>query len=162
MMKILELGFDAETIVDVDDSPLIAIYGFKVMVSSMYIPGYTLTVYVLFTAASVILSTAALIELNCVVLPTCPTVIKLSINVGGAYEADVALFAQLLVPINAPVKEPLNEPVLICSELDTTPTGNPLGNTNEAVIALDAVDANDAVPAKVPANDPLKLPVLIC
>jgi hypothetical protein len=37
-------GFDADTIVEVDDSPLIAIYGFNMMVSSMYIPGYTLTV----------------------------------------------------------------------------------------------------------------------
>jgi hypothetical protein len=42
--KMVFAGFDADTIVEVDDSPLIAIYGFNMMVSSMYIPGYTLTV----------------------------------------------------------------------------------------------------------------------
>lgn len=44
IMKILELGLDAETMVEVDDSPLTAIYGLSVIVSSMYTPGYTLTV----------------------------------------------------------------------------------------------------------------------
>jgi hypothetical protein len=44
IIKILELGLDADTIVDVDDSPLIAIYDFNVIVSSIYTPGYTLTV----------------------------------------------------------------------------------------------------------------------
>jgi hypothetical protein len=58
-------------------------------------------------------------ELYCVSLPGNPTVTKLSINVGGANDADVALFAKLAVPIN----DPLNDPVLICNELLTVPVG---------------------------------------
>jgi hypothetical protein len=38
------------------------------------------------------------------------------------YDADIALLAQLDVPINVPVNEPVNEPVLICWELLTTPS----------------------------------------
>jgi hypothetical protein len=40
-----------------------------------------------------------------------------------ANDEEIALLAQLLVPINVPVNDPLNEPVLICWELDTVPTG---------------------------------------
>ena len=43
--------------------------------------------------------------------------------------AVMALFAQLLVPVNDPTNEPVNEPVLICVELDTTPVGKPDGLT---------------------------------
>jgi hypothetical protein len=106
--KIVLFGLDADTMVEVDESPLIAIYGFNVIVSSMYIPGYTLTVYVLFAAAPVMLSTADLIELNCVLLPGNPTVTKLSMNVGGVYEAVCAYEADVITPVN----DPLNDPVL--------------------------------------------------
>ena len=41
-----------------------------------------------------------------------------------AKELDIALLAQLDVPINVPVNEPVNEPVLICVELLTIPAGN--------------------------------------
>jgi hypothetical protein len=74
-MNIPLFGFDADTMVDVELSPLIATYEGTVIVSSMYTPGYTLTVYVLFTEAPVILSTALLIELKSVSLPVKPTVI---------------------------------------------------------------------------------------
>jgi hypothetical protein len=40
-----------------------------------------------------------------------------------AKDEDIALLAQLLVPINVPVNDPLNDPVLICWELDTVPEG---------------------------------------
>ena len=51
------------------------------------------------------------------------------------YDALIALFAQLLVPTKFPVNEPLNEPVLICVELETVPLGNPDGSTYDAVTA---------------------------
>jgi len=38
-----------------------------------------------------------------------------------AYDADTTLDAQLLVPNNEPVKEPVNDPVSICDELVTQP-----------------------------------------
>jgi hypothetical protein len=161
-------GFDAETMVDVEESPLIAIYGFKVIVSSMYTPGYTRTVYVLVAVASVILSTAALIDVKFVLLPTSPTVTKLSINNGGVYDAVVAndalitLLAQLLVPISVPVNEPLKLPVLICSDDDTTPLGNISGAkdadvANDAVVLLEELIENDADVANedVPVNAPI-------
>jgi hypothetical protein len=62
-MNILELGLDADTIVDIDESPLTATYDFSAIVSSIYTPGYTRTVYVFAADASVMLSTAVLIEL---------------------------------------------------------------------------------------------------
>jgi hypothetical protein len=40
----LELGFEADTTVDIELSPLIATQEGTVIVSSIYIPGYTLTV----------------------------------------------------------------------------------------------------------------------
>jgi hypothetical protein len=41
-----------------------------------------------------------------------------------ANELDIALLAQLLVPMKFPVNDPLNDPVLICVELDTVPVGS--------------------------------------
>ena len=41
----------------------------------------------------------------------------------AANELEMALFAQLDVPINVPVNDPVNDPVLICWELDTVPEG---------------------------------------
>ena len=41
-----------------------------------------------------------------------------------AKEDDIALLAQLDVPINVPVNEPVKEPVLICAELLTVFAGN--------------------------------------
>ena len=41
----------------------------------------------------------------------------------GAYDAEMALLAQLLVPINLPVNDPVNDPVLIWSELLIVPAG---------------------------------------
>jgi len=38
-------------------------------------------------------------------------------------ELDIALLAQLDVPINVPVNDPVNDPVLICVELLTVPAG---------------------------------------
>jgi len=99
-----------------------------------------------------------------------------------AKEDDTVLFAQLDVPIKTPVNDPLNEPVLICVEDDTVPTGSTVG-ANDAEVANDAVagvnvievaalavDAKDddtallaqlEVPINVPTNDPLNEPVLI-
>lgn len=61
--------------------------------------------------ASVILSTAVLIELYVVLLPSNPTVTKLSMKVGGAKDALVAFCAQLAVPVNDPTNDPVNDPV---------------------------------------------------
>jgi len=95
-----------------------------------------------------------------------------------ANDADTALSAQLPVPIN----DPLNEPVFICAEDDTTPDGNIVGaydadvandavaGVNVMLVAALAVVANDEltallaqlpVPTNVPIKEPLKLPVLI-
>jgi hypothetical protein len=106
-----------------------------------------------------------------------------------ANDADVAILllcAQLLVPMNSPVNDPLKLPVFICNELDTVPLGRIVGAydaevANEAVdginvmlVAADAVVVNEddtailllcaqlLVPMNSPVNDPLKLPVLIC
>jgi hypothetical protein len=46
-------------------------------------------------------------------------------------------------------------------ELLTTPDGNPVGNTYDAVIAIDADVAQLLVPINVPVNEPLNDPVLI-
>lgn len=56
-----------------------------------------------------------------------------------ANEADTTLLAQLLVPKNVPVNDPLKLPVLICTELDTVPSGSPDERTKDAVVANDAV-----------------------
>ena len=70
------------------------------------------------------------------------------------------MLAQLLVPNNDPVSEPLNEPVLICVELDTVPAGKFVEfNAYDAVVAYDALVI---VPFSDPVNDPLNDPVLIC
>ena len=128
-------------------------------------PGYTFTVYLLFVDASVILSTADLILVKLVSLPGNPTVTRLSMNVGGAYEAevandavagvnvidvaalavvanelDIALVAQLLVPNSDPVNEPVNDPVLNCVDEETVPAG---------IGAHDAEVANDALVDRV-------------
>lgn len=50
-------------------------------------------------------------------------VIEVAAEAVIAKELDIALLAQLDVPINVPVNEPVNEPVLICVELLTIPTG---------------------------------------
>lgn len=60
-------------------------------------------------------------------------------------EEDTALDDQLDVPINEPTNEPVNDPVLICCELETVPTGNPDGNTYEAVVANEAVAGTNVI-----------------
>ena len=72
-----------------------------------------------------------------------------------ANELDIALLAQLEVPINVPVNDPVKLPVLICVDEDTNPLGNMVG-ANEADVAKLEVVENDAVVIL-----PLKLPVLI-
>ena len=63
----------------------------------------------------------------------------------GAYDADVAneeeiaLLAQLEVPINVPVNDPLKDPVLIWSELLTVPTGTGAYDAEIALLAQLAV-----------------------
>lgn len=37
-----------------------------------------------------------------------------------ANDDDIALLAQLLVPVNTPTKDPVNDPVLTWAELDTS------------------------------------------
>lgn len=49
-----------------------------------------------------------------------------------ANDDDTAFVAQLLVPSNCPMNDPLKLPVLICAELDTIPLGtllNPVYDT---------------------------------
>lgn len=76
-------------------------------------------------------------EVNVVSLPGNPTITRLSMNVGGAYEAVSAYEAEVILP--------LNEPVLICWELLTSPLGNIVGAyeadvANEAVAGVNVID----------------------
>ena len=88
----------------------------------------------------------------------------------SALDADIARedeTAQLEVPTNVPVREPVNDPVIGLvrlfnwSELEMVPAGSPDGRTNDAVIAFDAVIALDDETAQlaVPVNDPIREPV---
>jgi hypothetical protein len=86
-----------------------------------------------------------------------------------ANELEIALLAQLAVPnvepLCVPINDPVNEPVLICAELDTVPVGNPLGITYDAVVANEeeiALLAQLPVPVNEPVNEPVNDPVLIC
>ena len=68
-----------------------------------------------------------------------------------ANELEIALFAQLPVPVNEPTNEPVNEPVngavreLNCVELDIIPDGTPVSPEYGAVLAKEAVVVNDAL-----------------
>ena len=107
--------------------------------------------------------------LNDPVKPVVATTDPVTINPLGnpilpvKYDADVAAFAQLLVPTN----EPLNEPVLICTELETMPVGLPVRVFQSAApppfIAYEAVNAYDAevADAMLPLHDPVKPAVAI-
>ena len=75
-----------------------------------------------------------------------------------AKDAEIALLAQLDVPINVPVNEPENDPVLICVDDDTIPVGNIVG-ANEADTATLAEVATDDVPINNPLAGNSKLPL---
>ena len=74
--------------------------------------------------------------------------------------------AQLDVPTNVPVREPVYDPVmglvklLSCKELEIVPIGKPEGSTYDEVMALDEDTAHEAVPVSDPAKDPEKDPVM--
>ena len=59
-----------------------------------------------------------------------------------------------------PVNDPVNDPVLICADDDTTLLGNIVG-AYEADIAADDDCAQLPVPVNVPVSDPLNDPVFI-
>jgi hypothetical protein len=73
----------------------------------------------------------AVSEVNCVELDTTPAgnvaVAFAAYDAVVANELDTALLAQLAVPnvepLRVPINDPVNEPVLICAELDTVPVG---------------------------------------
>ena len=104
----------------------------------------------------------------------------------GAYDAEMARDAEV-AQLAVPIKDPVNEPVLICAELDTNPAGK-VTEMDAVLLATLAVrllsnDSSCAVPRGVkssatctatpaaitpdnpdpsPENDPVNEPVLIC
>lgn len=80
-----------------------------------------------------------------------------------ANEAEIALFAQLAVPVNVPTTEPVSEPVILPETFSDPVTSNPFGKliypVNElavaAVVALVAKELETAFVAQlaVPNND---------